>query len=190
MLRTTAKRISRDELETVIEQAPRFRAKWLTDEELDRVCAQYTAITGARVASPAKRRMVAAACRTVGADFLAVVEAQFQRTDTETNLLVDLRGGRTVGPPRATLTANLDLKTKPDRPAAVRAEDKSAGIARPAGSLDCGCDESLLRPGLIYCARHHPRFDPTSKRRHDRRRSNPDAARFFGDEPPPPGAAG
>ncbi len=190
MLRTTANRISRDELETVIEQAPPFRRDWLTEEELDRVCAQYTAITCARVSTPAKRRMVAAACRTVGPEFLAVVEGEFRRTGTETNLLADLRGGRVGGPGSATSAAHSDPKTEPDRPAAIQPKTKSSATARPSVSLDCGCAALLLLPDLIYCAWHRPTFDPTSNRRHDRRRSNPDAARFVGVEPPPPGAAG
>jgi hypothetical protein len=184
MLRATTKRISGSELEQVIAQAPRFRRKWLTDEELDQVCARYTAITGVRVASAAKRRMVATACRTVGPDFLAVVEAHFRRTGTEVNLLAELRGGHELRPGSPTSTTPTDLPATSPRPAAIRPAGRSAGVAGRPGSLDCGCDESVLLPGLIYCTAHQPPFEPTSALRHDRRRSNPGAARFFADERP------
>lgn len=55
-------------------------------------------------------------------------------------------------------------------------------VTSDAGPSHCGCAEADLLPGLVHCAAHRPPFNGTSKRRYDRRPSNPDAIGLIGDE--------
>ena len=98
MLRATPPRISRAELRDRVATAPRFQEARLPEDELDRMCAGYEAITGVRITTPKKRAFVAAASRTLGSAFLAAVKDRFAETGTETNLLADLRSGRAANP--------------------------------------------------------------------------------------------
>lgn len=148
------------ELAVIVEQAPRFVQGWLDEATLDRLCAGYTSITGVRIASPSKRRLLAGAARGAGVHFLEWVRARFEQTGTERNLLADIRGGwRPVAVPTAQLAA------------------QESGL--PGHDPWCGCSIDRLLPGLLYCEGHRPAFDGRSRVRYDRRRSNPDAARFF-----------
>ena len=65
----------------------------------------------------------------------------------------------------------------------VGAPAPGASGAEPSEGLivGCACGVALLLPGLIYCEAHRLPFNGRETRRYDRRRSNPDAARFFDD---------
>ena len=186
MLRTSARRLSQAELTARISAAPSFVADRVPGDELDQMCAGYEAITGVRITTQKKRAFVAAVYRTLGSHFLTAVKDRFSETGTETNLLADLRSGRVAN----TRAVDAELNSAPsaedrqDREAPRRAplspDRKKADVAEETTRRgDCGCAEAVLLPGLIFCAAHCPRFDPTSRRRYDRRPSNPDAARFF-----------
>jgi len=142
--------------------------------------------TSVRITTQKKRAFVAAAYRTLGSHFLTAVKDRFSETGTETNLLADLRFGRVAN----TRSVDAVLSSAPSaadrqereapRCAPHSADPKKAdGAEETTYRADCGCAEAGLLIGLIYCAAHCPPFDPTSRRRYDRRLSNPDAARFF-----------
>ena len=186
MLRTSARRLSQAELTARISAAPSFVADRVPGGELDQMCAGYEAITGVRITTQKKRAFVAAVYRTLGSHFLTAVKDRFSETGTETNLLADLRSGRVAN----TRAVDAELNSAPSaedrqereapRRAALSPDPKKADAAEETTRRgDCGCAEAVLLPGLIFCAAHCPRFDPTSRRRYDRRPSNPDAARFF-----------
>jgi hypothetical protein len=183
VLRTSARRLSQAELTARISAAPSFVADRVPGGELDQMCAGYEAITGVRITTEKKRAFVAAVYRTLGSHFLTAVKDRFSETGTETNLLADLRSGRVAN----TRAVDAELNSAPSaedrqereapRRAALSPDPKKADAAEETTRRgDCGC---ALLPGLIFCAAHCPRFDPTSRRRYDRRPSNPDAARFF-----------
>lgn len=57
-------------------------------------------------------------------------------------------------------------------------EKKCSGDGADLGAW-CGCPEAHLRPNVLYCEVHRPRFGSAPKLRYDRRISNPAAARLF-----------
>lgn len=184
MLRTGARRLSQAELAARISAAPSFVADRVPGDELDQMCAGYEAITGVRITTHRKRAFVAAVYRTLGSHFLRAVNDRFSETGTETNLLADLRSGRVA----STRAVDTELNSAPstegredrEAPRRARPDPKKADATEETTRRgDCGCAEADLLPGLIFCAAHRPPFDPTSRRRYDRRPSNPDAARFF-----------
>jgi hypothetical protein len=186
VLRTSARRLSQAELAARILAAPSFVADRVPGDELDQMCAGYEAITGVRITTQKKRAFVAAVYRTLGSHFLRAVKDRFSETGTETNLLADLRSGRVADTRAVEAELNSALSTEdrqdPDAPrrAPVSPDPKEADATEETPCWgDCGCAEADLLPGLIFCAAHRPPFDPTSRRRYDRRPSNPDAARFF-----------
>ncbi|HEY8868271.1 MAG TPA: hypothetical protein VIM30_02640 [Candidatus Limnocylindrales bacterium] len=189
MLRDSARRISRAEFNARISGAPRFIEEAVSEVELDRICAEYTAITGVRFTSTRKRNLVAAAYRSLGPEFLPSVKDRFAETGTETNLLADLRTGLSASvaarDPNQPTTSSAHghpglsaLRRTPE----IASRQVGAGVTGAEPRSQCRCAEMDLLPGLIYCAAHRPPFDGRSRRRYDRRRSNPDAARFFTDE--------
>jgi hypothetical protein len=186
VLRTGARRLSQAELTARISAAPPFVADRVSDDELDRMCAGYEAITGVRITTQKKRAFVAAAYRSLGSHFLTAVRDRFSESGTETNLLADLRFGRVANTRSvdSVISSAPSAADRQEREAPRRAPHspeprKTDAADETTRRADCGCDEADLLPGLIYCAAHCPPFDPTSRCRYDRRPSNPDAARFF-----------
>ena len=186
MLRTGARRLSQAELTARISAAPSFVADRVQGDELDQMCAGYEAITGVRITTQKKRAFVAAVYRTLGSDFLRSVKDRFSETGTETNLLADLRSGRVADTRAVDTELNsgpaAEDRQEPEAPrrAPLSLDPKEADETEETQCRgDCGCAEADLLAGLIFCATHRPLFDPTSRRRYDRRPSNPDAARFF-----------
>jgi hypothetical protein len=141
----------------------------------------------------AQRNLIAACYRVHGDDFLSLVRETFDRTGTATNLLGELR----VLPPRAggPVTATAPDSTEvmePDSPTpgdGSHYQTGASGVCGHAGpdqpnqidadSAWCGCPEEELRPNVLYCAVHRPKFGSFPKLRYDRRESNTAAARFF-----------
>jgi hypothetical protein len=197
VLRTAAQRWNAEELDRRIADGPRFHYAPPTAALLDELVRRYGEITGdpVRQERPGKRNLVAACYRVHGDDVLPYIADEFRGAGTAINLLGRLR----CSPPRHGAGA---WGADGARPSPVPADDRgpnrvadsAEGIVWARGDVlvkekrhdavdtgpgDCGCDEADLLPGLIYCAAHCPPFDPTSRRRYDRRPSNPDAARFF-----------
>jgi len=70
----------------------------------------------------------------------------------------------------------------------ISASFGSAHSARRAWARERILDrQSYPQLDTIYCEKHQPAFDPTSRRRYDRRPSNPDAAVCFADPGSPRG---
>jgi len=120
--------------------------------QLDELVRGYEQITGDLVRSATKRNLIATCYRLHGDYFLQLIRETFERTGTVINLLGELRAPRHLG----------------DTPSA-----KSA-------SAWCGCSDESLRPDVLYCDAHRPKYGSSPKLRYDRRPSNPAAARFFG----------
>ena len=138
--------------------APQFLHPSPDESLFEELVAGYEHITGDAVRRPAKRNLVAACYRVHGDAFLPLVARRFASSGTVTNLLGDIR---------------CLQPTEPVREAdGLRRDATAAALLRPPD----------LAPGLTYPADAPPRFDPTSKRRYDRRASNPDAASFFSDD--------
>lgn len=155
------RRWTREETRARAVAGPAFAYARPTEAALDDLVAGYEHITGDLVRRTAKRNLIAATYRIHGDEFLPLVQRRFVATGTATNLLGELRSL----PPSTT--------TSPVEDASVEVlDDMEHATADPADSL----------PGLIYPAENRPAFDPTSNRRYDRRRSNPDAAGFFDDD--------
>jgi hypothetical protein len=182
----TARRWTREEARSRIADAPLFRFGPPSAAVLDEVVEQYQAITGDRIRPRGKRNLLAACYRLHGADLIPYVADEFAVLGTAQNLLGLIR----CAPPRESgddeVMANAEVGRAPaPLSTAQTAADHLAGSASLPRSVGVDHDglpcpvESCL-PGLIYCEGHCPRFDPTSKRRYDRRPSNPDAAGYFG----------
>lgn len=154
---TATRRWTRDEMRARMAGAPPFGHPSPDESLLRELIAGYEHITGDAVRRPAKRNLVAACYRVHGDEFLPLVVRRFASTGTATNLLGDIRSLPLMEP-------------------AKEADDPQRGAI--AATLAPPAD---LAPGLIYPADAPPRFDATSKRRYDRRPSNPDAATFFSD---------
>jgi hypothetical protein len=107
------------------------------------------------------RNLIAACYRVHGENFLVRVARRFERTGTTLNLLGLIRC---------------------EVPADERTAEPAPRLALLPPVSDPDLDDLDLLPGLTYGSVSRPPFDPTSSRRYDRRRSNPDAARFFKDE--------
>ena len=155
---TATRRLTREEMRTRMASAPSFVHPSPDESLLGELVAGYEHITGDAVRRPRKRNLVAACYRVHGDEFLPLVARRFASTGTATNLLGDIRCLPLMEP-------------------AKEADDPPRGAI--AATLAPPPD---LAPGLTYPADAPPRFDPTSKRRYDRRRSNPDAAAFFSDD--------
>ncbi len=180
MLRPPARRWTRAQVADRIADAPGLEHGWIEGAELDALCEAYTAITGDPVRTGRKKQLVAAVSRVHGADTLAYIEEVFRATGTATNLLGLLR---TVDPrpkpvpvhphPGGTTRGGDLPATSPVTSAAARVD--------PASWDGCRCLLDRLGQDLIYCADHRPAFGSVGSARHDRRPSNPLAARFFTD---------
>ncbi len=173
MLRLPVERWTRPESEANIASAPRFSQPAPPREQLNALVAGYARITGDPVRRPAKRNLVASGYRVHGEDFLPLVEDLFHATGSATNLLGEVR----CMPPRHRAPGQ-------SRPASIGPVDAAAATVpdvetASVAPLDCGCDVAVLIPGLIYCHAHRPTFAGNDPRRHDRRRSNPEAERHF-----------
>lgn len=184
MLRPPVERWTRPESEANIASAPRFSQPAPPREQLNALVAGYARITGDLVRGPAKRNLIAACYRVHGEDFLSLVAELFRATGTATNLLGEIR----CMSPRVRSAAVTAIST----PSTFTTSGTQTGEPRRVGGLpqradkvlDCGCPVDGLLPGLIYCADHRLAFDGRDRRRHDRRPSNPEAARFFAADPP------
>lgn len=192
MLRAPARRWTRAQVAERIADAPGLQHGRIDGTELDALCEAYTDITGDPVRTHRKKQLVAAVYRVHGADTLAYIEEVFRDTGTATNLLGLLR---TVDPRPAPAAEHADLggtTRSSDLPASPSVT--SAVAKTDQASWDgCRCPVDELLQELIYCAEHRPAFGSIGSARHDRRPSNPLAARFFTDVEidgiPGPGAA-
>lgn len=154
---TATRRWTPAEIKARIAEGPAFRHPRPEEPLLSELVRRYEEISGDRVIRQGKRTWVALCYRVHGDRCLARIATRFAETGTYVNLLAEVRfqEPHDPDPPRAVEVSALDpdVVTEPD-----------------------------LVPGLIYGRHNEPAFDPTSTRRYDRRRSNPDAARFFEDE--------
>jgi hypothetical protein len=182
----TARRWTREETRSRIAGAPLFRFGPPSAAFLDELVLQYQAITGDRIRPRGKRNLLAACYRLHGADLIPYVADGFAVLGTAQNLLGLIR----CAPPRESgdepVLANAEVGRAP---APLRTAQPTVESLAGSGSLPRGlgvdhsglpCPAEHCLPGLIYCEGHRPRFDPTSKRRYDRRPSNGNAAGYFG----------
>lgn len=84
-------RWSPDETDRQIRDAPLFAHGRPTRSHLDKLCAEYTVITGDAVPTLKKRQLIAAAYRVHGKNFLPLLRRLFEALGTCTNLLGILR---------------------------------------------------------------------------------------------------
>jgi hypothetical protein len=171
----------------------------LAEQEL---CLAYEALTGRRV-WPKMLPLLRVIHRRHGPDTIRLLGDLYEEGGVQ-DLLLRLRDY----PPRQAsfLTSSEAAPHRPAAPspaalAHVSDEgeaDRVAAIAPPFGlenqeptrdekkcsgdgadlSAWCGCPEEDLRPDILYCGVHRPRFGSAPKLRYDRRESNPAAARF------------
>ncbi len=189
---TATRRSGREETRARATAGPEVLFPRPTTSEIDDLVREYQQTTGDGVRTNPKRNLLAACYRVHGDDFLPLVREWFASTGTATNLLGELRvlPPREVRPVPAAAPGSTNVM-EPDSPT-VRNRSHPAGesgvgprvAASRAGQADndsawCGCPEEDLRPDLLYCAAHRPRFGSFPKLRHDRRGSNPAAAPFF-----------
>lgn len=185
MLRPPLKRWTRAQTADRVAQAPDMVFDRIDGPDLDELCRAYTAITGDPVRTPGKRQLVAACHRIHGPDTIAVIGQILRETGTVTNLLGLVR----IAPPRPAAAERpappaLDRQASrpgpmvrlPAPPPLPRVVPATIDIATWDG---CRCPLDRLLPDLIYCDAHRPVSGATGTARHDRRSSNPRAARFF-----------
>lgn len=151
--------------------------------ELDRPCRAYTAITGDPAKTRGKKQLLAACFRVHGPDTLAYIEYMYQESGTVTNLLGVLRSADPppAGEPVAHPAPDASNPVAPPASTPVPRASTAVTVRRPfdVATWDgCRCPVETLLPDLIYCDAHRPPFG-TGDARHDRRTSNPRAARFF-----------
>jgi hypothetical protein len=157
VLRPPIRRWTAEERTARIAAAPSFSYPPPSDLELAALVEGYVRITGEPVRRGGQRNLIATGYRVHGLDYLTLLEETYRATGT-TNLLGEVR----CTPPRPN----------------VQIQSETTASLRHA--LDCGCRLEALLLGLVYCADHRPPFNGDDRRRHDRRPSNPEAARFFG----------
>lgn len=184
--RASAKRWTAAETRARVSDAPKFRFSPPSAAVLDELVEEYQRITGDQIRTQKKRNLLAACYRVHGADVILFIADVFAVQETAQNLLGIIRfapqgetgdqpltgddvGGRTDAQPVSFVLAG-DLAQAPDH-----------------DGPPCSIERCL--PNLIYCEHHSPPFDPTSRRRYDRRPSNPDAARYFVDQTHPSGSS-
>jgi hypothetical protein len=182
VLRPAERRWTKAELDARIAAAPPFSFGPPTPERLEALVAGYVRLTGDPVGRSAKRNFLAACFRMHGEDTLGVIAERYRVTGTITNLLGAVR----CLPRRTRPTTNAAPGAAPLSPIAIQvvsaprrvpAMDRTVLLAQ--APFDCGCPLERLLPDLVYCRDHVPAFDGRDERRHDRRASNPEAARFF-----------
>jgi hypothetical protein len=153
---------------------------------LERLVQQYQNVTGDQIRRPKKRNLLAACYRVHGADVIDYIADEFGAQGTAQNLLGIIRSSAPRGTGDVPPPPDVEARSRQDAYGATRPSPAIAavpnGIAGRSPDHDgppCPIEHCL--PNLIYCDDHY-RFDPTSKRRYDRRPSNPDAASYFGGE--------
>jgi hypothetical protein len=187
--RAIARRWTVDEIQARIAEAPTFRFDRPPADLLEGLVQQYQIVTGDQIATrrPNKRNLLAACYRVHGADVIPYIADEFAVRGTAQNLLGIIRsspprGTEDVPPPLDHIGTGTD-PSHVDRTSAQPVApvlDRASGGPTDHDGPPCPIERCL--PGLIYCECHRPVFDPRSRRRYDRRRSNPDAARYFGDQ--------
>jgi hypothetical protein len=190
---TATRRWTKEETLVRLANGPEFPHPRLTPAELDDLVRGYERATGDLVRRQAQRNLIAACYRVHGDDFLPLVRETFDRTGTATNLLGELRvlSPRQGGPVPAAAPDSTEVM-EPDSPTpgdGSRRQTGESGVGGQVGpdqpnqvdtdSAWCGCPKEELRPHVLYCAAHCPKFGSVPKRRYDRRISNPAATRFF-----------
>lgn len=184
MLRPHVRRWTREQTADRVAQAPDMAFDRIDGAELDELCRAYTAITGDPVSTHGKKRLVAACHRMHGPDTLAVIEHIFRETGTATNLLGLVRTARPSMAARPIAAPTADQQAPSPGPSghmpASAPLPRFVPITIDIATWDgCRCPLDRLLPDLIYCPDHRPAFGATGETRHDRRPSNPRAARFF-----------
>lgn len=169
--RVSATRWRSDELKSSIPTAPLFDFDPPSRELLDELVREYVAITGDRVERPKKRDLVATCYRVHGPDFIPFVRDFFRAEGSAQNLLGVLRRA-----PQRHPADDFDTFVGVE-PGDVALD---AHPRPPHTAMPCPVEKCL--PGLIYCADHRPPYDPSSKRRYDRRSPTPDVAPHFAAE--------
>jgi hypothetical protein len=128
-------------------------------------------------------------------DLLARVIAYPPRLDPHPDYAVSTEVPSEAAPhrpaaPSPAASAHVSDEGEADRVAAIappfglenqeptRDEKKCSGDGADLGAW-CGCPEAHLRPNVLYCEDHRPRFGSAPKLRYDRRISNPAAAGFL-----------
>jgi hypothetical protein len=136
-------------------------------------------ISGQRIRSVYQRDLLAACYRVHGADVVPYIAEEFRVQGTTQNLLGIIRCAppREMGIARPLADNEVKPRTDPDAVAGVR----DTAFEGASGHDGPPCPIERCLPNLIYCDDHRLAFDPASRRRYDRRASNPDAARYFAD---------
>jgi len=124
---TATSRWTSADLRSRLPSAPTFAGDWIDDHELTTICAAYEQITGVPIRSGPKRKLLAAAARVHGDDFIPYVRDHFADTGTERDLLGYLR----TSPPRtaepvAPLAAPTAEPAQVDPPTEARPDVGSA----------------------------------------------------------------
>lgn len=182
MLRAAERRWTSAERDAHIAAAPVFSFAAPTPEQLDALVEGYTAITRDSVRVWGKRNLIATCYRVHGDDVLKLIAERFRATRTITNLLGDIRCMPRRRPGIAVASAGVAPSPASATPVVPtrqleRTVDRAEQMARE--QLHCGSPTERLLVDLVYCRDHEPVFDGRDERRHDRRPSNPEAARFF-----------
>jgi hypothetical protein len=175
----SARRWTRAETRSRVNEAPEFRWDSPSETVLDYLAQAHLNITGQRIRSVSQRDLLAACYRVHGADVLPYIADEFHVQGTAQNLLGIIR----CAPPRemsiARPLADNEVKPRTDADAVAGTRDTAFEAASGQNGPPCPIERCL--PNLIYCDDHRPAFDPASRRRYDRRASNPDAAPYFAD---------
>ena len=163
--RRPERRWSKEETQRRLAGAPLFRYDPPDGPLLNDIVAEYEAITGVSAARPGKHNFIASCYRVHGPSFIPLVRRLLAERGTETNLLGSIR---TMQPEDGDVLDGGAAATGAGLAASVPRTDPSPTVPPVAAS-------GPFR-GLTYGPDDRPPFEPTSKRRYDRRPSNPDAA--------------
>lgn len=164
----TARRWTESEIRSRIEDAPPFRLDPPSTVLLQHLAQQYQDLTGDPVRTQRKRNFLAACYRVHGPDLVPLIRDEFATGGTARNLLGVIR----CMPPRS------------EEESLSPADSGAPATPTPVSEMAAGhhgppCPIERCLPGLVYCQSHQPPFDPTSRRRYDRRPSNPLASHYF-----------
>jgi hypothetical protein len=175
----------------------------ITALEEQELCLAYEALTGRRV-WPKMLPLLRVIHRRHGPDMIRLLGDLYEEGGVQ-YLLLRLRdypprqasfltsseaAPHRPAAPSPAASAHVNDEGEADRVAAIappfglenqeptRDEKKCSGDGADLGAW-CGCPEAHLRPNVLYCEAHRPRFGSVPKLRYDRRISNPATAGFL-----------
>jgi hypothetical protein len=176
----SARRWTRAETRSRVSEAPEFRWDPPSDAVLDYLALAYLNISGQRIRSVPQRDLLAACYRVHGDDVLPYIADEVRVQGTTQNLLGIIRCAVPREMRFARPLADNDVGGYADADAVSVVVEGASGRSPDHDGQPCPIERCL--PNLVYCEDDRPAFDPASRRRFDRRPSNPDAARFFAEQ--------